>query len=196
MKIGQKALVANAALLILAGSSVCADDFIFHTKSLVGFEVGYSSAVVQTDDATKPLNSYYKKPSAGFKIGAEGENYRVFIGIRNYFVSGEFDYLTTYGIDGQYMFNFSKYANFFIGANFGMLDAKFQASGERFNREFSDPYYGGDAGFNIHINETFDFELGARYMTTDASNFKNGITYEFDRIATGYASIIIKYEAE
>ena len=195
-KMTKKILGGSLLAAALLSSSANADDFIFHTKSLVGIEGGYTNIQVENTDPTTPLNAHYKKGEAGFKIGAEGEHYRAFLSARNYFVGGEFDKLATFGAEFQYMFNFSKMANFFIGGNAGELYGKFQINGENFNRKFSDIYYGGDAGFNIHLNETYDLELGARYISSGASDDQGGITYKFDHLATGYASIIIKFEED
>ena len=195
-KTTKKIFSSSLLAFALLSSSAAADDFIFNTKSLVGIEGGYTDIVVENTDPTTPVNESYKKGEAGFKIGAQGEHYRVFLSARNYFVGGEFDVLATFGAEGQYMFNFSKMANFFIGGNVGHLYGKFQIDGENFNREFSDVYYGGDIGFNIHLNETYDLELGARYISSSASDDQNGKSYSFDHLATGYASIIIKFEED
>ncbi len=191
---GSKIVKAGLLAAVVAAASVSADDdFIFHTKSLVGIEGGYSTFDVENDIATTPPTNTYDEGMVGIKIGAQGEHFRVFLSARNYFVGKEYDYFATFGGELQYMFNFSKKANFFIGGNAGMVNGRFQAAGENFNRTFSDPYYGGDIGFNYHINDTYDFEIGARYMSTDASNTQNGVTYKIDHISTGYMSIIIKY---
>jgi hypothetical protein len=170
-----------------------ADLYSFKTDSLVGFEGGYTSFDVEkTSNAPSEIKKY-NDGEAGIKIGAQTQNYRIFLSIRNYFLGGDYDYFVTYGGEFQYLFNFSKYANFFIGANAGIIDGRFSISGESESRTISDPYYGGDAGFNFHLGKTFDFEVGARVMVTDAKNTKNNITYTFDNLVTGYASIIIKY---
>jgi len=191
---GSKYFKAAVMAAVLATSAIAADDdFIFHTKSLIGIEGGYTTFDVNNNiPTTSPTNSY-KEGMVGLKIGAQGEHFRVFLGARNYFVGKEYDYFATFGGEVQYMFNFSKVANFFIGANGGMLNGRFQVTGENFNRTFSDPYYGGDLGFNYHINDTFDFEIGARYMATNATNTQNNITYTVDHITTGYASLIVKF---
>ncbi len=186
-------VMLSSALAFSVGS---ADDFIFKTKSLVGIEGGYGTFDVEKSPATTNPTSRHSGGVAGLKIGAEGENFRIFLGVRNYFLGGEYDYFGTAGVELQYMFNFSQYANFFIGGSTGMVNGRFQLSSENFNRKFSDTYYGGDVGFNIHINKTFDLELGARLIATNASDDQAGTTYTIDHITSGYASIIIKYEMD
>lgn len=197
-KTAAKILSGTLLSVGLLGTNVNADDFVFNTKSLIGIEGGYTHFQVENQDVDPltPLNKSYDKGEVGFKIGAEGEHYRVFLSIHNYFVGNEFDRLMTYGGEVQYLFNFSKKVNFFIGGNVGKLYGKFQADNENFNREFNDLYYGGDTGFNIHLNPTFDLELAARYITTKAKSDKYGVTYKIDSLPTAYASVIIKFQID
>ena len=184
-----KALVA----LALMSGSLYAEDMTFDAKSLIGIEGGFTNAEVKNSAAAKKK---YQNGEAGFKIGAQEEHYRLFLSARYYFLGDEFDKLMTFGIEGQYMFNFSKRANFFVGANGGKLYGTFKMKSEAFDRKFSDIYYGADAGFNIHINETYDVEIGVRYITSNASDTQGGVTYDFDNMTTGYMSLIIKYEED
>lgn len=195
-----KKIAAGALSILLIGGMAQADDYKFNIKSLVGFEGGYTAFDVEkiAPPASSVISSY-NQPEVGLKIGAESENYRVFLSVRNYFVDG-YDYFISYGGELEYLFNFSKGANFFIGVNAGILDGRFSVSGESEARTISDPYMGGEAGFNFHMGEHFDFEMGGRIMTTDAQNKKiigsSPVTYKFDTLITGYASIIIKYQMD
>ena len=186
------------ATLVMAASAMATestDEFAFVSKSLVGIEGGYTTFDVERNEPGQSADvKTYDQGEVGLKIGAQGENYRAFLSARYYDVSG-YDYFVTYGAELQYMFNFSKMANFFIGANFGMMDGRFDVN-EAETRTISDPYYGGDAGFNIHLNKTYDLELGARFMASDAENTKNSITYQFDHLVTGYASLIVKFDID
>ena len=183
------------SLAVLSGSAN-ADDFEFNTKSLVALEIGHSNTEIELQDANPltPLNKDYHKSLAGFKIGAEGEHYRVFLSARKYFLGGDFDRLHTYGGEIEYLFDFSKSFNVFIGLNVGKLSAKFKADNEDFNREFHDFYFGSDIGVNYHLEETIDIELGARYLSSKASDKTGGVKYQFDNLTAGYASIIYKFE--
>jgi len=191
----KKIVSGLVAFFILLGSAY-ADDLSFETWSLIGIEGGYSSFDLERDQVGTPVQTTtYNKAEAGIKIGAQTQNYRLFLSMRDYFVS-DFDYLVTYGVEGQYLFNFSKVANLFIGINAGAIDAKLTIANESRTRSFSDPYFGGDLGFNFHIGESFDLELGARVMTTDAQNTINGVTYKIDTLTTGYVSFIYKYQMD
>jgi hypothetical protein len=191
--------VLCGVLLSIAASSVvgASDDFSFNTKSLFGVEAGYTTFTVDNNlgefmpniDPTED----YSYPEVGIKLGAQGDDFRVFFSARNYFVGSEYDYFATIGAEGQYLFNFSKKANFFIGVNGGYLTGKYRASGTNYTSNFSDMYYGGDLGFNYHINEKYDLELGARVMATNASDTSGGVTYSIDYLASGYASFIVKF---
>lgn len=170
------------------------------TSSLVAVEGGYSSVASEVTDSSVTPNTYAQDKSsmgnAGLKIGAEGDNYRVFAGGRYYFAGGEYDSLTSYGVDLQYKFNFFKGFNMFVGGGVGMVNAKFNVPTEAFTRTISDPYYSGDFGVNIHLNENFDLELGAKYMVLNASNVKSDVDYTFNDITTGYTSLIYKFQLD
>ncbi len=181
---------------VLLTSASYADDYSFKVESLVGFEGGYTSFDVEKNQPSTAADvTKYNKGEAGLKIGAQTQNYRAFLSIRDYFVNG-YDYFVTYGAEVQYLFNFSKYANFFIGANGGILDARFKIDGEAQTRTLSDPYYGGDIGFNFHAGKYVDIEIGGRVMASDAKNTKNSITYKLDNLVTGYASLIFRYQMD
>ena len=179
----------------LLSSSLFAGDYTYNIKSLVGFEGGYTKIDVENDNPNPAYKGIhrYKSGEAGIKIGAQSDNYRLFLSGRYYFPKSGYDYLTTAGIEFQYLFNFSKVANFFLGANTGIFMSRFKGYGENFYRKVSNSYIGGDAGFNIHLGETLDLEIGGRYSKLNISNIKNNITYTFDNLISGYASLIFKY---
>jgi hypothetical protein len=86
-----------------------------------------------------------------------------------------------------------------------MLTSRFTGYKEINSRTISDPYFGGDVGFNYHLNKTYDLEIGARVMATDAKNTQTinyptsgarNVTYTFDNLVTGYASIIVKFQMD
>ncbi len=164
-----------------------------NTQSLVGVEFGYSSINIESD-ATPAYRKLHKMGDGGFKVGVQSDEYRVFIGGR-YYGSSDLDYMNTIGADFQYMFDFSKYANFYVGLNGGIASLK-MVDGTGLSRTISDNYFGGDAGFNIHACELIDVELGARMMSLQAKNDQKNITYTFDNIISGYASVIIKYNMD
>lgn len=186
-----KKIILAGALL---GSSLSAGGF--GDKSLIGIEGGYSSMGMERsapDEGT--LSDKQQIPSLGLKIGAESKNFRIFLGTR-YFNDSDFDYIATYGIEGQYLMNISQSANFFIGINGGMANMKFLIPSESSPRTLSDTYYGGDVGFNIHVSDSIDFELGARMMDLQFENTKSSISYRFDSIVSGYASLIYKFQMD
>jgi len=168
--------------------------------SLVGIEGGFSGVASEVTDKTSNPNTYTQDKSSmgnfGLKVGAESKNYRIFLNGRYYSADAQYDSLATYGVDLQYKFNFSSAFNIFVGAGAGMANVKFNVPTEAFTRTISDPYYSGDIGINVHINESFDFELGGRYMSLEAVNSKSNVDYTFNNIVTGYASIIYKYQLD
>ncbi len=187
-KIILTALLATSPLLAL-------DDSIyeFESFSLVGIEAGYSNFDVENDAAT-PLRETYKFGHGGLKIGAQTQNYRLFLSGR-YCEVDDFDYAYTMGAEAQYLMNFSEFANLYIGINAGIAEMRLIDATDK-TRNISDPYIGGDIGFNIHLGETMDLELGARVMKLDAENDKDDIIYTFDTITSGYLSLIFKYQMD
>ncbi|MCX6075366.1 MAG: outer membrane beta-barrel protein [Campylobacterales bacterium] len=166
----------------------------FGDKSLIGIEGGYSGMGMERTAPTEAtLSSEHKSGHLGLKIGAEAGNYRLFLSTR-YFNDNDFDYITTYGVEGQYLFNVSKSANFFIGINGGMANMKFMIPNESFSRTISDAYYGGDVGFNIHAAQSVDVELGTRIMDLQFENRKNSVSYIFESMVSAYVSLIYKFQ--
>ena len=162
--------------------------------SLVAFETSYSSFDVENDDTTTVAMDPYTFASAGVKIGAQTKEYRIFLSARYHPVT-DFDYVYTLGGEFQYLFNFSKYANFYLGVNAGIAEMSFVDLNDK-TRTISDPYYGGDAGFNVHLGDSIDMELGVRVMSLNAENLQEDITYSFNNMASGYMSLIFKYQMD
>ena len=192
-KVVQKIVLAG---LVLTTPLMAEFNFNKDIYSLLAFEGGYSSFDVEKNDTVTPAAiTKYDMMHAGLKIGAQSENYRVFLSGR-YYNADDFDYATTIGAELQYMFNFSSFANFYVGVNGGIANMRFTALGETTSRTISDPYFGGDAGFNMHITNSFDLELGARVMQIQAENKIGATTFKFDNLVSAYASLIFKYKMD
>ena len=194
-----KGLKNTLLAVMLTSLPLAAADNIGVEKSLVGVEVGYGNINSDTTDTTAAtyLSNDTKFASVGLKIGAESEHYRITLGAR-YEKDDDsvFDYITNYEVEGDYLFNFSKMANFFIGAHAGWAYMKFTMPGELYSRTISDPYYGGNLGFNIHATKSVDLELGSRISLLDAANIKDGVEYKFNNQTMGYFSVIFKYNMD
>ena len=175
---------------MIATAPLAAGEYAFATESLFAIEGGVSSV-----DTEAAAGVYDDKEMAniGLKIGAQTENYRIFLSARHYDVE-DLNSLNTYGAEVQYMFNFSKPVNFFVGANAGIANITAATAGVSSESE-SPMYYGVDAGFNIHASELIDIELGARYMgLEDIKITANDVVV--DDIVTAYASVIIKWKMD
>jgi len=195
-----KKIVQIAVVSGMLTAGLNADDS-FVDKSLFGVEVGYgqlSSSITDANPSPATYQTVDKKfSSIGLKIGAESEHYRILLNARYAKdTDKDFDYITNYGVEGDYFFNFSQMANFFIGVNAGMSYMKFTIAGESFSRTISDPYYGGNLGFNVHASKSVDLELGARIEELNSDNVKNKVTYEFNDMISGYFSVIFKYQMD
>lgn len=188
--------VILAAFLTVTPLMAEVSEYEYNTYSLLGFEGGYSSFDVEKNVAGSAAEiKKYQFGHGGMKIGAQTDNYRLFLSGR-YFNLEDFDYANTMGVEAQYLFNFASFANFYLGVNGGIANMRFAPTGESTSRTISDPYIGGDAGFNIHLGDSADFEFGARVMSIQAENVQGSTTYKFDSIVSGYASIIFKYKMD
>lgn len=192
--------VLLAGLLVTSASYAESNDHTFDSNSLIGIEGGMGSFETQVSATTKKKEDFNM---AGFKIGAETHNVRMFLSARQAFMSSDnFDYdkAYMYGAELQYKFNMMDSLNFFVGVNYGKVSFEFNEKGAVTTatlRQYSTKYKGGDVGFNYHINDMFDVELGARLMTLDDDTHTlGGVTYTFDDITTGYMSIILKYQMD
>lgn len=184
---------------LLVASSLMAEESVIsysyeNVHSFVGIEGVVGRLDVEQDNGTVSNIDKYDMYGGGVKIGAQTDDYRVYLNA-NYYDADDFDYMTTYGVGLQYMFNFSKGMNAFLGVNAGMANMRFLIPGET-SRTISDPYIGGEAGFNVHLGDKMDLEIGARIISMDASNTMSSITYTFDNMITGYASINFKWKMD
>jgi len=168
-------------------------------KPLIGFEGGYSSISIDTNrNLIIPGNnsgetSDYSAAELGFKLGTQGRNYRAFATARNYFVGDELNYLATFGVELQYLFNIHPMMNIFLGLNAGYLMSELKISDENSKRDFDGAYFGGDIGVNYHITSDYDLEFGIHYVTSDAEDDTTAIKYQFDSMWSGYVSFIIPF---
>ena len=174
---------------MIAAAPLAAGEYDFDAHSLFAIEGGATNVNVEA-----PAGSYDEKEMAnvGLKIGAEGEEYRIFLSAR-YYDMDDSSTLNTYGAEAQYLFNFSKPVNFFLGANAGVASVKI-ANSTISSERISEMYYGADAGFNIHASEMIDLEIGVRYMELQDAVVLSAPAVQVDSIATAYASVIIKWE--
>jgi opacity protein-like surface antigen len=183
-----KKLIVLSGMLV--GSMIhAAEDYSYN--SLLGIEAGGS--MITLEETTGTYSSELSLGNIGIKVGAESEQFRVFLGTR-YYNSSAFDYIFTYGADLQYLVNITDDVNIFLGAGIGKAEIKHEKNSV--TREVSEDYISGDLGINIHLDQQFDLELGARMMNIDAENTQNGATYRYNEIYTGYGSLIYKFSIE
>jgi hypothetical protein len=183
-------IVLAASLLSMPALSMADDEY----TSLFGIEGGYSAIDLDVNPSTDDIQTD-GFGNVGLKIGAESEEYRVFLSAR-YYDAEDFTKFYTIGAEVQYKFNFAKKANFFIGANIGKAFAEIAQKGATPSADISSGYVGGDAGFNFHVTPMIDFEIGARYMYFNEDFTQGTYTYEFNSLSTGYASIIIRWKED
>jgi len=185
--------VALALSLMGMPAAVMADEY----NSLFAIEGSYSNIDVETlggGNVDVQSNGF---GGIGLKLGAESKNYRIFLSGR-YFDAKDFSKLNTIGAEFQYKFNFSKPVDFFIGGNIGYAYMKIGADPVHNLQsvDTSSLYYGADTGFNYHMSELIDLEVGARFMKLNENLTQNGVNYDFSSFVTGYASVIIKWKMD
>ena len=192
----KKNLAKAALVTIMASAPLVAGGFSNTTESLFALEGGYTNL-----NAEVSQNGYSLQKEGmgnfGLKLGAQGKNYRVFLSGR-YFLAEQGNTVATAGGEAQYKFNFSSPVDFFIGANGGIAFMKIGPSDDGVMASVSTnaPYIGGDVGFNYHASELIDLELGVKYMHIDEKITQGAVTYDFNNMTTGYASIIFKYQMD
>ncbi len=184
-----------AFLIICLGLSLFAGE----TRSLIGIDAGYGQFTYSANDGRDDLSE--DVGMIGLKLGAENESWRVFVEGRYFAITDAFDYANTLGVSLQYLIPVGDSFNFFLGANAGLVSLKFADNGINKAYAFSDPYFGGDIGFNVHVTDNVDWELAGRYMNIDAKNTQytnvnnpnSGRTYTVEDMINAYTSIIIKF---
>ncbi len=194
----QKVVMAS---LLAAMPIMASDDGLGLDESLFGIELGYGQLSAETTNTNTTPATYSEGstniPYIGIKLGAQSNNYRVFVNGRYGQDQDDiFDYVMNGEVEGDYMFEFSRYANFFLGVHAGMIYTKFRLPSEPFSRTFSEVYYGGNVGFNFHATPDMDIELGSRFSSIDATNVKSGVAYKLTDRISGYCSIIFKYQMD
>ncbi|WP_428738617.1 hypothetical protein [Sulfurimonas sp.] len=157
-------------------------------ESLIGIEGGGSTFNV---DKNTGASKDYTLANVGLKIGAQSDDYRAFLSVR-YYDNSTFTSMVTYGGELQYLLNVSSMANFFLGVNAGVVDLKMKDA-DSIERKVSHGYIGGDAGFNVHVGDNLDVEIGARIINVDAQNVQTNGTYQYNNLITGYGSLIYKF---
>jgi len=194
----KKSFLKIVLLMLFMGTAVVASssEYGVDTYSLVGVEGGYSSF----EHERTAVNGDIKRTKSdlvygGIKVGAQSKHYRIFFSA-HFFDTDDFNYARMYGVGGQYMFNFSKFANFFVGVNAGTTDMEFIDNINNKSIKVYEPYYGGDLGFNIHLSNSIDWEIGAKYITINSDQKENNIEYNFNNITTGYTSVIFKFKMD
>jgi len=196
----KKSLSKVVLATMIATVPLAADNYSYDTYSLFAIEGGVTNVSIERDDANNLDIDKEALPNIGLKIGAQGNDFRAFFSAR-YYNGDDFTKLMTAGGELQYLFNFSKAANFFIGANAGQafIDVGGDADKDIPSMSITSTYYGGDAGFNIHATELIDIEIGAKYMVLDVDEDRfntsgASINYKMDSMVTGYASVIFKWQ--
>ncbi len=185
--------IALAASLLSMPAIAGADD---EYKSLFAIEGGGSKV---SADVTVSSQMYSVEESklgnVGLKIGAEGENFRIFLSGRHYDTK-DFDKLNTLGAEIEYLFHFSKPVSFFLSANAGKAFMKLGPTVNYPSVTTDTYYFGGGAGLNLTVNDRVDVEVGARYMDLDNTVVQGNTEYKFNSIISAYGAVIIKWQTD
>ena len=184
--------IALAASLLSMPALAGADEY----NSLFAIEGGASKV---STDVTVLSQMYSVEESnlgnGGVKIGAEGENFRIFLSGR-YYDTKDFDKLSTLGAEVEYLFHFSKPVSFFLSANAGKAFMKLGPTVNYPSITTNTYYFGGGAGLNLAVTDRVDVEVGARYMDLDNIVVQGTTEYKFNSIVSAYGAIIIKWKTD
>ncbi|QSZ42624.1 hypothetical protein GJV85_11065 [Sulfurimonas aquatica] len=193
-------IILTTVLFVTSG--VAKDNrYTDNSKSLFAVEAGYNSLGTEyTDRNISPVvttQSTSSLMSLGLKIGAQTDTYRVFLSAK-YFsdTDNKFDYLTTYGVEGQYLIHTFSKADLFIGLNGGIANAKLILVQDGVSRTISDPYFGAEAGINFHVSGSFDFDIAGRYMGIDALNVISKREFTLSDMVGIYTSLTYKWKMD
>ncbi len=184
------------SLMLLASVYASAGENYFQNawdaKGLIALEGAVGQAQTKlTQDAgagdyvvtNESVNAY----GAGLKLGGESENYRLFLSARYHDVEN-YDYVTTVGLEMQYLIRAGEHFNIFLGVNGGGMAA--QTTVGAIEYATTNPYAGGDVGVNIDIVENFGIELGVRGNKTFGDTAKIGT---IDYLVEAYGSLVFKF---
>jgi hypothetical protein len=178
-----------ALTLMLSTTAAMADE------SLVALEGAFGSLNVDQENSVSGAtsNSNVSLMGGGIKIGAQSDEFRVFLSA-NYYDSSDsnYNYVTTYGAELDYLIKPSPSFDIFLGVNAGIASIE-QIDDTNVKRTSKDMYYGGSGGLNVHLNNSFDLEFGGRVLLLDISNTKNNVKYTYNTLISGYASVIYKF---
>ncbi|MBU0631055.1 porin family protein [bacterium] len=190
-------VVLASLVLITATAYASVDEFGDNTFSLIGIEGGYGSFDFEHGLVAGKKTENKSFGEGALKLGAQTDDYRLFLSARYYSISG-FDYAYCTGAEAQYLMNVSNYMNIFVGFNVGVMNFKYEADTTVAKVSDKKDYYGGDIGVNLHLMEALDFEIGARYMYIgyDYTNASTTAVAKFDHMINGYASFIYRFQME
>jgi len=189
MKNGLKVL---ALCTVLSASTLMADE------SLVAIEGTFGALNVDQENTItgQAKNDNVSLAGGGLKIGAQSDHYRLFLTANYYAASNDdYNYVATYGIELDYLIKPTNVFDIFLGINGGMANIE-QIDTTGVKRTSSDPYIGGAAGLNFHVARSVDLELGARMLFMDISNTRYNVKYTYNTLASGYASVIFKFQMD
>ncbi len=197
-----KKIITLVSLLVMTMS---AQAEMWKSKPLLAIEgafVPVTSIDYKSAPGASEVSTDVSGPGVGIKIGAEGEEFRIFISGR-YTVLENIDYVISGGVEFQYLIRLAKAFNIFIGVEGGAMSLKFNDSNfgasSGLIRTIDTPYYGGDIGFNLDIGESFGVELGGRLIQlVDAENIRlnsagTDSIVRMDFMPSVYASLIFKF---
>lgn len=184
--------VLVVSLVLVASSSFANSDnynYSFNIHSLVGIEGGYDGKVnipTSTSTSTSKNTGHF-----GIMIGAQTQNYRIFLNARKYNISG-FEYVNSVGAQAQYLFVHLKVADIFMGMGAGVMYMQTNTSGSNF--KFNKAYYSGGFGVNFHLSNNFDLDIGARYMYLGYQGQNSQVSVSIDHITSVYSSLIYRFQ--
>ena len=185
-------------LKVLALCTLLSTSALVADESLVGIEGTFGALNVDQENTitNQAKNDNVSLAGGGLKIGAQSDSYRFFLTANYYAASNDdYNYVATYGVELDYLIKPTRVFDIFLGISGGMANIE-QIDNTGIKRTSSDPYIGGAAGLNFHVGRSIDLELGGRMLFMDISNTRNDVKYTYNSLASGYASVIFKFQMD
>ncbi|WP_345975199.1 hypothetical protein [Sulfurimonas sp. HSL3-7] len=185
------------SVLLLTSVYATAGENYFQTawdaKGLIALEGAFGTAQTKLTESSPSggdhviLNENGTSFGGGLKLGGESEDYRFFLSARYHDVE-DYDYVSTVGLEMQYLIRAGEHFNIFLGLNGGLMSAQTTIGETEYTT--NNPYAGADVGVNIDIVDNFGVELGIRANKSLGDQNEIGTV---DYLAEGYASLVFKF---
>lgn len=188
--------VLGSVLLLTSIYATAGENYFqnaWDAKGLIALEGALGQAQTKLTEASPSggehviLNESGSAFGAGLKVGGESDTYRLFLSGRYHDVE-DYDYVSTVGLEMQYLIRAGEHFNIFLGLNGGLMSAQTTIGETEYTT--NNPYAGVDVGANIDIVENFGIEFGLRTNKSFSDGSDIGTV---DYLVEAYGSLVFKF---